>query len=192
VIVALYLYGMRTVYTSTRPTAPPEQLDLGEDSRTLLRRGLGGFAWAAAGLIVSAPLLVVSAEAVAMESGLSETFVGTMLLGFTTSFPEIVATVAAVRIGALDLAIGNIFGSNAFNMCVLLGMDLAYLKGPVLAHASPTNVLVAQMAILALALGVLAVLARAGRRASIAHIDSVLIVLVYFGSIWLLASGRGG
>lgn len=191
-IAALYFFGMRTVYTCTQPTAPPEQLALGENSRSLLRRGLAGFAWAAAGLIVTAPLLVLSAEAVAVESGLSQTFVGTLLVGFTTSFPEIAATVAAVRIGAFDLAIGNIFGSNAFNMCVLLAMDLAYLQGPVLAHASPANALVAQMAMLALAIGMLAVLARAGRRVSIAHVDSVLIVLVYIGSVWLLASGKGG
>ncbi|HEY4645065.1 MAG TPA: hypothetical protein VIH25_02185 [Steroidobacteraceae bacterium] len=191
-IVALYFFGMRAVYSCTQPTAPPEQLVLGENSRSLLRRGLAGFAWAAVGLVVTAPLLVLSAEAVAVESGLSQTFVGTLLVGFTTSFPEIVATIAAVRIGALDLAIGNIFGSNAFNMCVLLPMDLAYRQGPVLAHASSANVLVAQLAILSLALGMLAVLARAGRRASIAHIDSVLIVFVYIGSVWLLASGKGG
>ncbi len=191
-IVAFYIFGMRTVYAATRPTAPPEQLALGESSRSLLRRGLTGLAVAAVGLMLVAPLLVTSAEAIALESGLSQTFVGTLIVGFTTSFPEIAATIAAVRIGAFDLAIGNIFGSNAFNICVLLPMDLAFLRGPVLAYASPANVLVAQLAMLSVAIGMLAIMARAGRRVSIAHVDSVLIALVYFGGAWLLASGRGG
>lgn len=190
-IVALYILGMRTVYHSTQPTAPPEQLVLGDTSRTVLKRGLAGFAVASIGLLVAAPLLVISAEAVALESGLSQTFVGTLFVGFTTSFPEIAATISAMRIGAVDLAIGNIFGSNAFNMCVLLAMDVAYRQGPVLAHASPVNIMVAQFAILSLAIGILAVLARAGRRASIAHIDSVLIILIYLGNAWLLITGKG-
>ena len=44
------------------------------------------------------------------------------------SFPEMAATVSAVRLGALDLAVGNIFGSNAFNMTILLIVDLVYLR----------------------------------------------------------------
>ncbi len=104
----LHARRIRTVYTCTQPTAPPEQLALGESSRSLLRRGLAGFALAAVGLLVTAPLLVMSAEVVAVESGLSQTFVGTLLVGFTTSFPEIAATVAAVRIGAFDLALRNL------------------------------------------------------------------------------------
>jgi cation:H+ antiporter len=191
-IVGLYLVGMRTVFVCTRAaTTPPEQLRLGDTSASVLRSGLTGFALAALGLLVTAPLLVVSAEAVALESGLSQTFVGTLLVGFTTSFPEMAATFAAVRLGAFDLAIGNVFGSNAFNMCVLLAMDVFYTKGPLLADASPANVLVAQLAALSIALGMLAVLARAGRSASIAQFDSMLIIAVYAGSAWLLAFGSG-
>jgi cation:H+ antiporter len=191
-LVGLYFVGMRTVFVCTRPTAPPEQLTLGDTSTSVLQRGLAGFALATLGLLLTAPLLVVSAEAVALESGLSQTFVGTLLVGFTTSLPEMAATFAAVRLGAFDLAIGNVFGSNAFNMCVLLAMDVFYVKGPLLADASPTNVLVAQLATLSIAIGMLAVLARAGRHTSIAQVDSMLIIAVYAGSAWLLALGTGG
>jgi cation:H+ antiporter len=190
-LAGLYLLGMRAVFISTY-TAPPEQLALGETSASLLRRGLVGFALAALGLLITAPLLVVSAEAVAIESGLSQTFVGTLLVGLTTSFPELSATIAAVRLGAFDLAIGNIFGSNAFNMCLLLAMDVVYLKGPLLADVSPANALVAHLAVLSLSIGVLAVLARAGRHTAIAQVDSILIIGVYAGSVWLLAAGSGG
>ncbi len=110
-------------------------------------------------------------------------------MGFTTSFPEIAATIAAVRLGALDLAVGNIFGSNAFNMCVLLAMDLTYTRGPLLSHVSGAHVLSAYLAVLAIALGMLGILARRGQRIGIIRIESVLIVLTYAGAAWLLASG---
>jgi cation:H+ antiporter len=132
-ILGIYSLGMRAVYGSMRPTAPQDQLELGETSRTLLRRGLVGFALATAGLLVTAPLVVLSAEAVSLEGGLTQTFVGTLLVGFTTSLPEMAATFAAVRLGAFDLAVGNMLGSNAFNMCILLAMDVAYRPGSVLA-----------------------------------------------------------
>lgn len=186
-IVAIYLLGMRAVHGNMQVTAPPEQLELGETSRTLLRRALRGFALAAFGLLITAPMLVLSADAIALEGGLSETFVGTLLVGLTTSFPEVAATVAAVRLGALDLAVGNIFGSNAFNMCILFAMDVAYRRGPLLANVSHDHVLTAQFAVLAVSLGMLGLLARRGQRLGLVRIESVLIVLAYSGIGWLLA-----
>jgi cation:H+ antiporter len=98
--------------------------------------------------------------------------------------------VAAVRMGALDLAVGNVFGSNAFNMCILLGMDIVYPGDPVLASVSRSHVLSAQIAVLCIALGMMGILARAQRRIAVARIESVLIVAAYVAGIWLLA-GQG-
>ena len=184
----LHVLGMRAVHGNMQVTAPPEQLELGETSRTLRRRALRGFVLAAFGLLITAPMLVLSADAIAVEGGLSETFVGTLVVGLTTSFPEVAATVAAVRLGALDLAVGNIFGSNAFNMCILFAMDVAYRRDPLLANVSHDHVLTAQFAVLAVSLGMLGLLARRGQRLGVVRIESVLIVLAYAGMAWLLAS----
>ena len=117
--------------------------------------------------------------------------VGTLLVGFTTSLPEIAATAAAVRLGAADLAVGNIFGSNAFNMCILFAMDVADRRGPLLAHVSPQNVLTSELAVLATSLGMLGIFARRTRRIGPVRIESVLIVLTYAATIWLLATTNG-
>lgn len=186
VIGITYVLGMRIVYRSSAAGPPHDQLTLGENGRTLLRQGLTGFALAAMGMLVTAPLLVISAEAVAIEAGLTQTAVGTLLVGFTTSFPEMAATVAAVRMGALDLAVGNIFGSNAFNMFVLLPMDLAYLPGPVLASVSGDQSITAQFAVLALALGMMGILGRSGRLLALVRLESVGILAAYAGLAWLL------
>jgi cation:H+ antiporter len=91
-----------------------------------------------------------------------------------------------MRMGAADLAVGNIFGSNAFNMCLIAVVDLAYTDGPVLAAVSPSHVLSAQFAVLAVSLGVMGILARAQRRIAVARLESLLIVAAYCGVLWLL------
>jgi cation:H+ antiporter len=188
VIAVLYVIGMRHIYLESRPTAPPEQLELGDSARTVLRRGIIGFAATLAALLLLSPLLVLSAHAFAAETGLSDSFIGTMLVGATTSFPELAATVAAIRIGAIDLAVGNILGSNAFNMCVLLAMDLAYTRGPLLAHVAPTHAVTAQFAVLSIAFAVLGILARGTRRLATFRIEAWLIVASYALAAWRLAT----
>lgn len=198
VIVGVYLLGMRVFYQLTRvasagliPDAPhPGDGLVPVDSRRLrLRAAVWTFALAAAALVIVTPLLVLAAEAISIESGLSETFVGTLLVGITTSFPEMAATIAAVRLGAIDLAVGNIFGSNAFNMCVVLFMDLTYLEGPVLANVSQTHVLTAQLAVLSLSFGLIGLMSRLEQRSAVTRFGSLLVVGCYAAGIWLLSRG---
>lgn len=186
-IVAVYLFGMHAVYRGIAvvPSAPT-QLPLGATRKSILLSGIRGFALGAGGVLILAPLLVTAAQAVALESGQSQTLVGTTLVGFTTSFPEIAATVAAARLGAFDLAVGNIFGSNAFNMCIIFAMDVTYAGGPVLAAVSPQHAFSAQAAVLTVALGVMGMLARAQRRIAVARVESLLIVGAYLTLISLL------
>jgi cation:H+ antiporter len=196
-IAAVYLLGMRVFYQLTQTASagliPDAPAEAGRESaagrRARLRGALWTFALAAAALVVVTPLLVLSAEALSIESGLSQTFIGTLLVGITTSFPEMAATVAAVRLGAVDLAVGNIFGSNAFNMCVLLFMDIAYVDGPVLAAVSRAHVLTAQLAALSLSFGLLGLMSRLEQRSAVTRFGSILVVGCYAAGVWLL--GRG-
>lgn len=187
-IVGLYLFGMKAAFAvaQARGPAPTQQMELGESRATLLRGGVRGMLLAALGLLAVAPLLVVCAEAIAIEAGLTQSFVGTTLVGFTTSFPEIAASIAAVRMGAIDLAVGNIFGSNAFNMTILFGMDLAHGGAPVLTQVSQAHVQSAVAAVVAIALGMLAILARAQRRPAVVRIESLLILVAWGVAAWLL------
>jgi cation:H+ antiporter len=184
-IVAVYVGAMRRLYRSL-PAAPVPAAGSPLDDRGRVRRPLVGFALGAVGLFVVTPLLVLAAEAFAKESGVTETFVGTLLVGLTTSFPEMAATVSAVRLGALDLAVGNIFGSNAFNMTILLIMDLVYLRGPVLTVVSRDHLLTVLVAVTCLGLGVMAILARDDRRPPRLRVESLLIVAAYVAAAWML------
>lgn len=186
-ILLLYVVGMRAVFFQSMPTAPPEQLELGATSQSLLRRGVLRFALAAAALLLIAPLLVLSAEALAHETGASLTLIGTLLVGFTTSFPEIAASIAAMRMGAKDLAVGNLMGSNAFNLCVLAVMDFFYLPGPLAAAASQEHARTALFAVMALAFCVLALQDRRGLRAGPLRVASVGVLAAYAGCVLALS-----
>ncbi|MBZ4682918.1 MAG: cation:H+ antiporter [Fusobacteriaceae bacterium] len=60
---------------------------------------------------------------------LGASFVGTILLAVATSLPELTVSIQAVKLGAYDMSIGNILGSNLFNLSLLIFIDIFYFKG---------------------------------------------------------------
>ena len=164
-LVAIYLAGMRAIQRATAPAAPAGELRPAVQVGRLVGP-LSGFMLATAVIAVAAPAFARAAEAIAVDSGLGETFVGTLLLGFATSLPELVTCLAAMRIGALDLAVGNLFGSNAFNMSILLGLDPASPGASIFTMVSPLHALSGLFAVTLMALGLAAIVYRAERTAS--------------------------
>lgn len=171
-ILLVYLRGLGLLYRSALGGAAPP-------GRSGLRGAFMGFAAGVVGLVLLAPLLVLSADAFSTEAGISATLVGTLLVGLSTSLPELAATVAAVRVGALDLAAGNVFGSVAFNLLVVAVLDAAYLPGPVAGALSRGHALSVWLLVLCLALTMMAILSGARRRPGPVRVESVLVVAAY-------------
>ncbi len=117
-----------------------------------IRADLITFAAAALVILAAAPFLVDAADGIAREAQLGESFVGASFLAFSTSLPELATAAAAVRIGAFDLAVGSLLGSNAFNMAIILFVDLFYLEGPILADVHAIEAFVGVSAILLMAI----------------------------------------
>lgn len=67
---------------------------------------------------------------------LSETFTGTLLLGFVTSLPEMIVSFAALRAGSPNMAVGNILGSNLFDLCIVPVLDFL-TKTPITGQLTP-------------------------------------------------------
>lgn len=78
-----------------------------------------------AGVIIGSQLIVNSATAIATDLGISQRIIALTVIAFGTSLPELVTTVTAARKGEADLAVGNIIGSNIFNICIVLGVPVA-------------------------------------------------------------------
>jgi cation:H+ antiporter len=155
-----------------------------------LRGAVVLFAAAAALIGVSAPTVALAAREIAAGTGLGEAFVGIALVAIATSLPELVVSIAAIRIGAHDLAVGNLFGSNAANMAALLFVDLAYRPGPVLAAVDSGVVVAGVCAILLMALAVTAIVHGEETRLGRLEPDAVLLLIAYAGSLVAVWSVR--
>jgi cation:H+ antiporter len=146
-LMALYLFALKVLHgherramaAAARAQAPAAPRCTGGDWR---RFGL------AAGVVLAAgSWLPVVADGLAQSLGLSSGFAGTVLMAVVTALPEMAVTLGALRLGAPDMAIGNLLGSNLFNLALLAVDDAFYMQGPLLADAAPIHTLTAATAL---------------------------------------------
>ncbi len=89
--------------------------------------------WTAVGLVLivwGSDVTVDAATNIANVLGLSERFIGLTIVALGTSLPELVTSAAAARKGNADIAIGNIVGSNIFNILLVVGVSAAIIPVP--------------------------------------------------------------
>lgn len=82
-----------------------------------------------AGIIIGSNLVVDSASKIATDLGVSERVIALTIIAFGTSLPELVTTIVSSKKGEQDLLVGNIIGSNIFNICIVLGVPVAIYGG---------------------------------------------------------------
>jgi cation:H+ antiporter len=197
-LVIIYLLGMRVVYRQEDVRRRQKEREQIVEATTeegaprlpswnaALRQASLRFTAAAAVIVVAAPFLASSAKEIAEITGIGTTAIGSSLVAITTSLPELVSSLAAVRLGAFDLAVGNLFGSNAFNMSVLFLTDVAYRSGPLLSAVSSTHVVSALLSILLMNIGLMGIMYRAEKRFFLIEPDSALMIVCYAAGMWLV------
>ena len=137
-LIALYFVAMRVIFVHERQRRLQETQEVAAELRyrqTTLRSAILQYTVAAVAVIAAALWLPRLGAELARQTGLGEAFVGSLFVAITTSLPEIVVSLTAVRIGALDLGIGNVLGSNLFNLLILGLDDVFYRQGPLMADA---------------------------------------------------------
>ncbi|MBG6185751.1 sodium:calcium antiporter [Flavobacterium sp. CAN_S2] len=136
-------------------------------------------------LMGAAMLLPYFGEHLAEASGLGQSFFGTLFIAASTSLPEVVVSIAAIRMGTIDLAIGNIFGSNIFNIAILALDDILYTKGPIFQFTSPNHIIPVLGTIIITAIGIIGIVFKEEKKWKLA-IDTALIAVVYVLMMGLL------
>jgi cation:H+ antiporter len=120
-------------------------------------------------------------------TGLSRSFVGNLFLALTTSLPEIAASLAAIRLGALDLAIGNVLGSNLFNIVLFFAYDLADGRSNFWASLTNANAFAAVMTMMMTGVVIISLMYRASPKTPYRiSWDGFVLAGMYLGSIALL------
>jgi cation:H+ antiporter len=152
-ILLVYLVAVRAVYSYERRMLTEYAEESAERYPDVtLRSAVKGYALAAMAVVLAGTWLPFVAENLANLMGWGRSFVGTLLVAGVTSAPEAAVTISALRIGALDMAIANLLGSNLFDIIILAVDDLFYSKGSLLAHVDATHALTAFTAVMMSAL----------------------------------------
>lgn len=155
-----------------------------EPARSLFANS-AGFIVCAVVIFLVAPKLAHTADALAASTGLGRTFFGTVFVALMTSLPEMISTFSALRIHSSDMAIGNILGSNAFNMLILALTDSAGSE-PILSLVSPVHAITGVCVVLTTCVTLLCLLYRAERRWWVVEPDAALVALMVLGSLYLV------
>ncbi len=138
-------------------------------------------------VVVSAAFILPGiAEKISVQSGLGESFVGTLFLAASTSLPEAAVSLSAIRIGAVDLAVGNLIGSNIFNILILAIDDIFYTKGPLLKYVSDENIISIFSVIIMSSICIAGLTFRIERKRFLMAWDTLLISLMYIANLLLL------
>lgn len=155
-------------------------------SRMSLRTAVVRYALHAAVVVGAAIFLPGIAAGIARATGLGATFVGNIFVAVSTSLPELTVSITALRIGAVDMAVGNIFGSNIFNVFILALQDVFYFKGPILSFVDGQNMIPALAAMAMTGLAVAGLIYNAERKLFIWAWDSFGIILIFLVNLVLL------
>ena len=187
-LIVMYFVGIWLIQRENNGSAAataPVAVAIAPEFPTL-KVGLIGFTVAAGVLLLTVPQLVNSSTEIAVITGVGTGFVGVALLSIVTSLPELVAAIAAIRIGAFDMAVGNLFGSSVFNMLALGLSDFFYTDGSFLADIDPGFALVGLIGLMLTNMALIGNLARVERKILFIEVDAVAIILVYLLGLYFL------
>ncbi len=148
-IIVLYAVAMRTVFRYERAQLAAYAEEHAERYPEIsLRQAVQRYVLAALVVVGAGIWLPFIGEQIARVMEWEATFVGTLFVAFATSVPEMVVTISAMRLGALDMAIGNLLGSNLFDILIVAVDDIFFTRGPILAHVSPVHAISAMSAVM--------------------------------------------
>jgi cation:H+ antiporter len=145
---------------------------------------------AAAAILVAGFAISRTAEGIAEQTGLGQSFVGAVLVAISTSLPEVSTVLSAVRLGAYTMAISDILGTNLFDVGLLFVVDLVASGDPVLNGAGRFSAVAAILGIVVTALFLIGLAERRDRTVLRMGIDSAAVMTVYLGGLVLLYTLR--
>ena len=123
-------------------------------------------------------------EKIVVATQMSQTFIGTLFLGLATSLPEIIVSFAALKAGSMDMAVGNILGSNLFDVCVIPFLD-ALCRRPILGMLTPGQVAATVIVLLLSVIAALGLYLKKDSSRKVSWDTSLIFVVGFIGFVLL-------
>jgi cation:H+ antiporter len=194
-LIIAYIAGIRLIYKSREnpmwlPRKTEEtRVDIPDDinlkKKSLSKMWLS-FIISAVLIITAGWFLTRSAEKIAVTAELNHSFVGAVLIAVTTSLPELVTSLAAVKRGALTLAVGGVLGGNVFDTLFAAMADIAYRDGSIYNSATSHEFIIIGAAVTMTSVLLMGLLRREKKGFANIGFESSLIIIIYIASISLI------
>ncbi len=194
ILLVMYLVTLQCVHRHEHQETSTSQRTRGPEHADRVTREWRRFTLCALVVLGAGSWLPSAADELARELGLSRSFVGTVMMAVITTLPEMAVTLGALRLGALDLAIGNLLGSSLFNVTILAVDDALYVRGPLLADVAAVHAGTAVTAMVMTGLVIVGLVLRPqGRLLRVMSWISVALVATYLVNAALVfLGGRDG
>lgn len=186
-IIIIYLLTTRMVFAYGKEGGPLTETSVKPEyhdytlGKSFFLYGISAFS-----ILVGGILLAETANRIAIETGIGQTFVGSTLVGITTSLPEMVVAFTAVRLGAPEMVIGNVLGANLFNLIIVALCDFLYPKGILLKSLDFNHSITIVMVIIMTGVVLLSQYYRPKKRVVKLSWDSLSLFLIYTIGVTLL------
>jgi len=193
IVFFIYIFGSYILYRNAlhqKDNSPTIQIE--NSSNHISTPKLAILFLINAALIVAAGVSITyTCDQISKITGLGSTFVGSLFLATATSLPEIVVSVVSIKMGALNLAIGNIIGSNFFNITILGLSDFFYRGGSLFTSSDKINLLTSTIFIINTNILLIGMLLKSKRRFFRLGIDSIFAISLYFITFYYIYKGIG-
>lgn len=178
--------GLRSWVPTEHSKDAPARGTSHDSNEVPLRRLVFRTAAAGGTILVAGFLLAQSAEALAEQTGLGTSFFGAALLGLSTSLPEVSTVLAAVRLRRYEMAMADVFGTNIFNVTIIVLADALHPGDPVLVEAGRFAAFGALLTIVLTAVFLVGMIERRDRTVFRMGFDSLLAIACYAAGLVVL------
>jgi len=187
ILIVLFVAGMWWVYKN-RPAADDEEE---EDAGMTLQKAWLFFGLVSAGVVVSGFFLAWSTDEIADITGIASSTLGILLVSLVTTMPEASSTIAAAKMGAMDLGVAGLYGSCAFNVTILFYADPFFRNGVLNTQTESAHFVAGGVALGLMVAGLVLVLARNRIKSSIAAVALALMATAYLMGAVIVATVGG-
>ncbi len=136
IIFAVYIVLIHYIFKN-RKSGGSKETNYAKES---LKNAVISFAVSSLIIIAVGFYLPIVGKELAIRMGWTDSFVGVIFLAFVTSFPELIVSIAAAKLGAFEMLLGNIAGSNLFNIAIIFFIDIFYFSGDIIADVTDPNI----------------------------------------------------
>ncbi len=183
-IFLIYLAAMYSGFKNSRDDEEMTNL-YGDES---LKKAIIIFVVLGIVIILSGTFGTIYADEIALKTGLGRTFVGGLFLAVMTSLPELITGISAIKLKAYNMVVGNLLGSNMFNISILFVCDLVYAEESIFLHLKRTQFLPVIFSLILLSLMLIGMIRKKESylfKKKI-HLETLLILIFYLLGIFLI------